>query len=60
MFLVSPLKPEDYGLQVYGYPEDMPINRRLLWSPKIITVSRFMDVQRTCLLIAVSYEAQRS
>jgi hypothetical protein len=34
MFLVSPLKPEDYGLQVYGCPEDMPINRRLLMEPK--------------------------
>ena len=39
MFLVSPLKPEDYGLQVYGCPEDIPINRRLLWSPKI-TISK--------------------
>ena len=32
-------------------------NRRLLWSPKI-TLPRFMDVLRTCLVIAVSSGAQ--
>jgi hypothetical protein len=30
---------DHHGLQVYGCPEDIPINSCLLWSPKI-TISK--------------------